>query len=67
MNSQQEKFNEDKIIQLQELLNTHKQQIRKLIEEVRDLTSENKKISHRLKLIEDKHKDDLKWVLEGKI
>ena len=50
----------DKIYLLQELLNTHKQQIRKLIEEVRYLTSENKKIASRLKVMEDKHKDDLK-------
>lgn len=54
---------EDKVYQLQEVVNTHKQQIRKLIEEVRSLTDENKKIASRLKTLEDNHKDDLKWVL----
>ena len=51
---------ENKVYQLQEVVNTHKQQIKKLIEEVRDLTAENKKIASRLKTLEDKHKDDLK-------
>lgn len=49
-----------KVYQLQEVLNTHKQQIKKLIEEVGNLTSENKKITSKLKTFEDNHKDDLK-------
>lgn len=51
---------EDKFYQLQEVVNTYKQQIKKLIEEVRSLTAENKKIASRLKTLEDNHKDDFK-------